>query len=295
MREFTTVAEAGEAYLREYAQMYPRERAADGFFPFGAAYMGLHAGDGQVTDYRPEAVARRLAALDAWGAELDAVAARATTPDDVQDIATLRWVRGAETFALRELQPQRTHPLHYNDTIDVSGYIRRTYAPLDERLRGLLSHLLAIPEALEVARANLDGPLPVISVRQARQSFRGHIYFLQKDLLEAVSASSDRTLVGQIEQAAEVAINAIADLVEFLGEKEREESATSRWGRSASWGCWGRSSWSICRWMCCARLGRPTWSATARRWRKRVARSTRRPTSAVRPTASAPTTRHRRG
>jgi hypothetical protein len=221
-RRFENVAEAGDAYLRDYAEMYPRERAAYGFFPFGAAYMGLHDGDGRVTDYRPEAVEQRLHALDGWARELDAVAGAAATEDDITDLAILRWVHAAETFALRELQPHRFHPLHYNDTIDVSGYIRRNYAPLDERLRGLLSHLQAIPDALGVAQSNLDAPLPLISVQQARQSFRGHVFFMQKDLLDAVHASGDRALVADIELAAEVAINAIADLIEFLGEKERE-------------------------------------------------------------------------
>ena len=122
---FGTVAEAGDAFLRAYVAMYPRERAAYGFFPFGAAYMGIHDDDGRVTDYRPASVARRLAELDAWDATLAAVEQRVVTADDRTDLAILRWVRGAETFALRELAPHRSKPLHYNDTVDVSGYIRR--------------------------------------------------------------------------------------------------------------------------------------------------------------------------
>ena len=218
-RKYDSIGQAGDAYLREYAAMYPRERAAYGFFPFGAAYMGIHDGDGQVTDYSPGNVAGRLANLDRWSRMLDEVAPLAISDDDRQDLATLRWVHGAEAFALRELQPHRRKPLHYNDTIDVSGYIRRNYAPLENRLSGLLNHLRAIPDALDVAACNLDGSEPVsrIDLRQARQSFRGHIAFMQKDLLEAVAASSDRQLVSQIESAAETAINAIADLVDHLG------------------------------------------------------------------------------
>src|SRR6188472_2699115 len=100
-KTFDSVVQAGDAYLRAYADMYPRERAAYGFFPFGAAYMGLHEGDGRVTDYSPGNVARRLADLDEWRATLDAVAPLTLSDDDRQDLATLRWVHGAETFALR--------------------------------------------------------------------------------------------------------------------------------------------------------------------------------------------------
>lgn len=226
LRTFETVADAGDEYLRAYAAMYPRERAAYGFFPFGAAYMGIHTDDGRIADYRPESVARRLRELDRWGATLDSLASRTVTADDRTDLAILRWVRGAETFALRELAPHRAMPMHYNDTVDVSGYIRRTYAPLDDRLRALLRHLQAIPDALVVARANLDGSYPISStdLAQARQSFRGHIYFLQKDLLEAVHQSSDRPLVSRIEDAAETAINAVADLIDHLGTLARGDT-----------------------------------------------------------------------
>lgn len=214
------VAEAGEAYLREYAAMYPRERAAYGFFPFGAAYMGIHSGDGRVTDYSTAAVQARIAALEAWGATLAALEPQATSDDDRTDLAILHWVRGAELFALRELQPHIHHPAHYNDTVDVSGYIRRDYAPLEERLQGLLSHLRTIPDALAVARSNLAGPLARIPLHQARMSYRGHIAFLQKDLLEAVRVSPSAALVTEIEDAAEAAINAVADLVDHLGNQE---------------------------------------------------------------------------
>ncbi len=230
---FASVSEAGNAYLRAYAAMYPRERAAYGFFPFGAAYMGIHDGDGRLTDYTPENVAARLAALEEWEQTFDSLTSLVAGDDDEQDLATLRWVHGAETFALRELQPHRRRPLHYNDTIDVSGYIRRNYAPLDGRLRSLHEHLLAIPDALAVATRNLDGSESIsrIDLQQARQAFRGHIFFMQKDLLDAVQQSNDRQLIGQIEEAAETAINAIADLTDHLATLESGASDEFAIGR----------------------------------------------------------------
>ena len=272
---FATIAAAGAAYLRDYAAMYPRERGAYGFFPFGAAYIGLHGGDGRVTDYSAANVARRLQALEAWSSTLDDVAPRATSADERQDLATLRWARGAEAFALAELQPHLRHPLHYNDTIDVSGYIRRNYAPLDERLRGLLAHLRAIPDALAVAQTNLRGPLPRVALANARQAYRGHIAFLQKDLLSAIQHSDDRALIGQIETAAETAIHAIADLVDYLGAVEPTDDCAL--GTSAFWDCCAPSNSSICRWRSYAPLGRPISTPTTRAWSRSAGRSTRTP------------------
>ena len=129
-----------DAYVRDFARMYPRERSTYGFWPFGAAYMGIHDDDGALTDYSASNVARRVAELEAWNGALDAVEARAATEDNHIDLATLRWVRDAELFALREIQPHRRRPMHYNDTLNVSLYLRRNYAPLDDRLRAMLRH-----------------------------------------------------------------------------------------------------------------------------------------------------------
>jgi len=230
---YTTVAEAGDAYLRDFAHMYPRERSTYGFWPFGAAYMGIHDDDGALTDYSQSNVARRVGELEAWEAALDAVASHAVTEDDQIDLATLRWVREAELFALREIQPHRRRPMHYNDTLNVSLYLRRNYAPLDDRLRAMLRHLNAIPDALATARTNLDfaEPISSIDLRQAQQAFRGHIYYLQKDMLEGVQASGDSTLVSQIEASSEIAIGAIADLVDYLKANEHRASEGSAIGQ----------------------------------------------------------------
>src|SRR5207253_1989273 len=44
--------------------------------------------------------------------------------------------------------------------------------------------------------------------------------FLQRDLNDAISASNDSALITAIDTAAETAIHAIADFVDFLGTRE---------------------------------------------------------------------------
>ncbi len=219
MRDFATVAEAGAAFSREYWAMYPRERALFNYYPGGAAHAGIHTGDGMVTDFRPEAVARRLRAVEGWGATLAALDGRASTPGDRRDLAILRWVAGAEQFTLTEIRPHRTVPGHYADTVDISGYLRRDYAPLAERLTALAAHLDLIPDALVTAQANLDMPVAGPQLDGARASFAGHAAFIGGDLAALVAPCPDAALRGRIARGAERAVAALRDFDRFLDGK----------------------------------------------------------------------------
>lgn len=216
MRDFATIQEAGTAFTREYWAMYPRERALFNYYPGGAAHAGIHTGDGLVADYTPASVANRLRAVEEWRASLATFVPRAVTPDDRRDLAILQWVAGAEVFTLTEIRPHRTVPAHYADTVDISGYLRRDYAPFEERLRGLAAHLERIPDALAVARANLDGPIAQAQLDQARANFTGHAAFIGDDLAALVAPCSDVALKGRIARAAQGAVVALQAFDAFL-------------------------------------------------------------------------------
>ncbi len=216
MRDFATVQEAGETFSREYWAMYPRERALFNYYPGGAAHAGIHTGDGLVADYTPASVAARLRAVEAWQAALVALTPRAMTPGDRRDLAILRWVAGAERFTLTEIRPHRTVPAHYADTVDISGYLRRDYAPFEERLRGLAAHLERLPDALAIARANLDTPVAAAQLAQARASFSGHVTFIGDDLDALVAPCGDGVLKGRIGRAAAGAVEALRAFDTFL-------------------------------------------------------------------------------
>lgn len=216
MRDFATIEEAGAAFSREYWSMYPRERALFNYYPGGAAHAGIHSGDGVVADYRPEAVARRLRAVEGWQATLAALDDRAQSPGDRRDLAILRWVAGAERFTLSEIRPHRTVPAHYADTVDVSGYLRRDYAPLAERLNALAAHLDRIPDALAVAEANLDEPVAAPQLDNARASYAGHAVFIGEELAALVGDAPDPVVRGRIERGAERAVAALRRFDQFL-------------------------------------------------------------------------------
>lgn len=216
---FATVEEAGAAFSRDYWTFYPRERALFNYYPGGAAHAGIHDGDGRVADYRPEAVAQRLRAVEAWQGALATLDARASTPGDRRDLAILRWVAGAEHFTLTEIRPHRTVPGHYADTVDISGYLRRDYAPLAERLTALATHLDLIPDALAVAQRNLDTPTAAAQLDNARASFSGHAAFIGESLAALIAPCPDAALRERIARAADRAVAALRAFDRFLAGK----------------------------------------------------------------------------
>ncbi len=227
MREFPSVAAAAEAFLAEYCAMYPRERAFYNYYPGGAAHFGIHDGAGRVPDYRPEPIAERLRAIAEWQGSFAALAALARDDDARLDLAIMRWVADAEHFALAELRPHRTVPAHYASSVDITHYLRRDYAPRDERLRGLVEQLERVPEVLDVARANLDAPIAAPILEYSRGAFAGHAAFIGDDLLALVAGVPDAGLRERIAGAAHRAVAAIEGFERFLDTKEPEAARAS--------------------------------------------------------------------
>ncbi|MFN8538276.1 MAG: DUF885 domain-containing protein [Thermomicrobiales bacterium] len=227
MRAFPTIAAAAEAFLTEYCAMYPRERALYNYFPGGAAHFGIHTGAGKVPDYRPEAVAARLRAVAEWHESFGTLEPLVRDDNDRLDLAIMRWIADAEHFALAELQPHRTVPAHYASSVDITHYLRRDYAPRDERLRGLVEQLEQVPGVLAVARENLDTPIAAPILEYSRGAFAGHAAFIGDDLLALVADASDVALRERIAAAAHRAVAAIEDFERFLDTKESDAATAS--------------------------------------------------------------------
>ena len=216
-----TISEAAAAFLDDYCAMYPRERAFYNYYPGGAAHFGIHSGAGQVPDYRPARVAARLRELATWEGAFARLAGTDASDDERLDLDIMRWVAGAERFALAELQPHRTIPAHYASSIDITHYLRRDYAPRPERLRALAEQLALVPDVLATARANLAAPIAAPILAYSRGAISGHAAFIGDDLLAAV-VDAEPALRERIAGAAGRAVVAIEQFEQFLAAKEPE-------------------------------------------------------------------------
>src|SRR6185312_3257667 len=93
-------------------------------------------------------------------AELESIAEAEMTADDIFDRDLLAAQLRFEIFQIDELRDRARNPMVWADDIDVSGYLLRSYAPIDLRVSALKKHAAAVPQVLAQASEVLEPKLP---------------------------------------------------------------------------------------------------------------------------------------
>ena len=219
------------------------------FHPHRAIWDGRHEHDGQVPDFSSTAIQRRIAALERWSMRLTASAAvdapadgpwssgrelEGTAPvmDQLErDRALAQYACADELFRWRGWRPHERNPGFYHGALDVTIYLKRPYAPPEERLGALTRHLRGVPEVLAAARANLRLPLSGPAVEQAIHAYKGLCHYYEQPLRVAgLALAGNDADAATFEGALGVAARAIADFVSFLREQIGQPGGNFRLG-----------------------------------------------------------------
>jgi uncharacterized protein (DUF885 family) len=160
------------------------------FQPNLAQWMGLHEFDGQITEYRAESIARRVGQLHDQLDRLGAIDPAGLGADAAHDHALLAFGIESELWDWEQLRAHERHPLTYLGAVDVGNYIKRNYAPLEQRLAALTRQLQALPEAMAAAEANMAGPVPAPWLETAEQLFGGMAAYLGDELDRDIRAAA---------------------------------------------------------------------------------------------------------
>lgn len=197
-----------EPILEAYLQRYPGV----------AAHLGFHEYDGQVSDFDPAAIAAWLAEVRRYQVGLAEVDPTGLSVDDRLDLEVLRAALEQELFLWDELAEWRRNPMTYLWSIDVSEYLKRSYAPLPTRLEAVTRLLAAVPRVLAQAKANLRSPLPVTFIETALDMYRGSARFLERDLPNEVAAvgPGHDDLLHRLEAARGAALEGVWDFMRYL-------------------------------------------------------------------------------
>jgi hypothetical protein len=175
----------------------------DGFFRFSPAHarrVGDHAYDGRIGDLSASAIRNRVAEIDRHIQVLELQTGR-PTDQDVDRRALISQLR-AQRFELHDLRDPFQNPQFYagwGTELDISGYVKRAYAPLPERLQALRRHLEGYPGVLEAARDNLEPALPGPSLEVAIDATEGFSQYLADEVMRL--AADDRPTAAAIRQA----------------------------------------------------------------------------------------------
>ena len=210
--EYEAVA---EEYIKTYLAAHPLEGTA----------LGLHEYDGKISDYSRLALDAELSRLRRFD---DRLAKFDPTKLGARQSIDLRILQGAvkrDLFQMQEMATFERNPMVYARAADVNVYIKRNFAPLEDRVRSLVAIESQIPNILIAARTNLNEKLPKPFVELAIQIARGSADFLKKDLVAAVSGIKDEQLRSGFQEANRKAANALNDYAAWL-EREKLPKAS---------------------------------------------------------------------
>ncbi|HEU4770594.1 MAG TPA: DUF885 family protein, partial [Candidatus Udaeobacter sp.] len=170
--EYDAVA---EEYVKTYLAAHPLRGTA----------LGFHEYDGKISDYSRLALDAELSRLRRFEDRLAKFDPEKLSSRQSIDLRILQAAVKRELFEMQDMAVFERNPMVYARAGDVNVYIKRNFAPLEDRVRSLVAIESQIPNILIAARTNLDEKLPKPFIELAIQIAKGSADFLKKDLVAA--------------------------------------------------------------------------------------------------------------
>jgi uncharacterized protein (DUF885 family) len=221
IRSFAAEAEDGEyeAVAEEYIKGYL------GAHPLEGTALGLHEYDGKITDYSRLALDAELSRLRRFDDRLSKFDRGKLSPRQSIDLRILQAAVKKDLFEMQDMSVFERNPMVYARAADVNVYIKRNFAPLEDRVRSVVAIESQIPNILIAARTNLNDVVPKPYVELAIQIAKGSADFLKKDLVAAIGNLKDEQLRVAFHEANRKAANALNDYATWL-EREKLPKAS---------------------------------------------------------------------
>src|SRR2546423_6929974 len=206
---------AAEEYVKTYLAAHPLQGTA----------LGFHEYDGKITDYSRLALDAELSRLRRFDDRLSKFNPGKLSSRQAIDLRILQAAVKKDLFEMQDMSVFERNPMVYARAADVNVYIKRNFAPLEDRVRSLVAIESQIPNILIAARTNLSDALPKPYVELAIQIAKGSADFLKKDLVAAIGNLKDEQLRGAFHEANRKAANALNDYAAWL-EREKLPKAS---------------------------------------------------------------------
>ena len=182
--------------------------------------LGLHEYDGKVTDYSQASLSAELARLKSFDERLGQLNINSLSLQAFYDYRILRSANQREIFGFEQMRIYSDNPMTYASALDVNIYIKRNFAPLDERVGSVVAILNQAPQIMSAARANLSESLPRPQVETAIEEAQGTADFLSKDLVAALKDVKNEMLMAGFNTANRRAIEEVGAYASYLKEQK---------------------------------------------------------------------------
>jgi uncharacterized protein (DUF885 family) len=208
-----------EAVAEEYIKGYFNAR------PLQGTALGLHEYDGKISDYSRLALDAELARLRRFDDRLKKFEPGKLSQRQSVDLRILQADVKKELFQIQDMSIFERNPMVYVRAADVNVYIKRNFAPLEDRARSIIAIESQVPNIMIAARTNLAEALPQPYVELAIQIARGAADFLKKNLVAALADLKNEQLRGEFQEANRKAAAALMDYAAWL-EREKLPKAS---------------------------------------------------------------------
>ena len=185
-------------------------------YPSMASRLGLHEYDGRLPSVSARAIAARTGQVRNGLAALESIDTTALSARSYYDHRILTGNLRRELLELTELRWHETNPMEMLWHIDMSAYIQRDYAPLEQRVESLTQALTAVPTFMAELRSVTSGRLASSVLEASIEAFEGIVEFYEQDLVDATDAVRDDGLQARFKDARSLATVSVREFVEHL-------------------------------------------------------------------------------
>jgi len=206
----------------EFLQGYLRWR------PQAAVALGFHEYDGKIADLSKNSLSAEAARLKDYDQELAGIDTNSLSKKMFYDYRILRLAIKNELFNFEDFKVYSRNPMTYAGLLDVNLYVKRNYAPIEQRLKAIIGVEKQTPSIVAAGKANLDDSLPRPYVETAIAIAGGTIDFLKGDLLVALKEVKNDSLMSQFKRANDSAISSLQGFVCWL-QKEKLPKANNKY------------------------------------------------------------------
>ncbi len=175
--------------------------------------------DGKIADYTRLALDAELSRLHRFDDRLKIFDADKLGQRQSIDLRVLQAAIRREIFERQDMGMYERNPMVYARAGDVSVYLNRNFAALEDRVHSIAAIEAQIPNVLIAAKTNLDPVLPKPWVELAIQAAKGSADFLRNTLTIGLKDLRDDRIKGDF---LEINRKAAAALSEYAGWLQRE-------------------------------------------------------------------------
>lgn len=214
----TTAAVSGDEAFEKLADNYITGYLA--WRPANGVALGYHQYDGKATDMGKESIGKELGRLKDFDQQLTLTDTASLSPKEFYDYRILRSAIKLEIFNFEDMGTFDRNPMTYAGAVDVSIYIKRNFAPLEERLKSIIAIEKNAPNVFAAAKENLKDTLAKPYVETAIEIAHGSADFLGGDLKIALKDVKNDSLMKQFNTVNKAAIAAINNYAAWLQEQK---------------------------------------------------------------------------